>query len=111
VAKGPEQRVQSKECKAKSSDINVEERSNALHTRPSKDKDKINFSEVNMEKFLKMVFSPIVFGVLFLAPLIAQSMTAAGLQIFTLPNLIVGLFIGGGLGLMAYYRGSWIWIK
>ena len=107
--------MQSKECKAKSSDINVEERSNALHTRPSKDKDKdkdkINFSEVNMEKFLKMVFSPIVFGVLFLAPLIAQSMTAAGLQIFTLPNLIVGLFIGGGLGLMAYYRGSWIWIK
>ena len=64
-----------------------------------------------MAKFFYMVFSPIVFGVLFLAPLIAQSMTAAGLQIFALPNLIVGLFIGGGLGLMAHYRGSWIWIK
>jgi len=104
MAKGAEQ---------KSSDINVEERSNARHTRPSKSKskDKINSAGLNMAKFLKIVFSPIVFGVLFLAPLIAQSMTAAGLQVSTLPNLIVGLFIGGGLGLMAHYRGSWIWIK
>ena len=73
--------------------------------------DKIISAGLNMAKFFKIVFSPIVFGVLFLAPLIAQSMTAAGLQIFALPNLIVGLFIGGGLGLMAHYRGSWIWIK
>ena len=108
MAKGAEQ---------KSSDINVEERSNARHTRPSKSKskskskDKINSAGLNMAKFLKIVFSPIVFGVLFLAPLIGQSMTAAGLQVSTLPNLIVGLFIGGGLGLMAHYRGSWIWIK
>lgn len=64
-----------------------------------------------MEKILKLIFSPIVFGLFFLAPLIAQSMSAAGLQIFTLPNLLVGLVVGGGLGLMAHYRGSWIWIK
>ena len=70
-----------------------------------------SLEELIMEKFLKMVFSPIVFGLLFLAPLITQSMTAAGLQIFTLPNIIVGLFIGVGVGLMAHYRGSWIWIK
>ena len=64
-----------------------------------------------MENILKIIFSPIVFGLLFLAPLIAQSMTAAELQLFTLPNLLVALVIGGTWGLMAHFRGSWLWIR
>ena len=64
-----------------------------------------------MENILKIIFSPIVFGLLFLAPLIAQSMTAAELQLFTLPNLLVGLVIGGTWGPVAHFRGSWLWIR
>ena len=79
MAKGPEQRVQSKECKAKRSDIKVEERSNALHTRPSKskdededkdkDKDKINFSRINYGKISQDgLFTHRVWGAFFGTP-------------------------------------------
>ena len=64
-----------------------------------------------MEFLIKLIFSPIVFGLLFLAPLIAQSMTAMDLQLFAIPNLVLGLIIGGAWGLVAKLRGSWLWIK
>lgn len=64
-----------------------------------------------MELLLKLIFSPIVFGLLFLGPLIAQSMTAMDLQLFAIPNLLLGHVIGGAWGLIAKLKGSWLWIK
>ncbi len=64
-----------------------------------------------MEILIKLIFSPIVFGLLFLAPLISQSMTAMDLQLFAIPNLVLGLVIGGAWGSVAQLRGSWLWIK
>lgn len=62
------------------------------------------------EKLIKGYFSPLLFGVAFLGPLIAQSLIAANLATGT-PALITGLVLGGGLGLMAQLRGSWLWVK
>jgi hypothetical protein len=64
-----------------------------------------------MELLLRLIFSPITFGLLFLAPLIAQCMTAIDLQLFAIPNLLLGLVIGGAWGLIAKLKGSWLWIK
>jgi hypothetical protein len=63
-----------------------------------------------MQKLIKGYFSPLLFGLAFLTPLIAQSLTALGISTGT-PALITGLAIGGGLGLMAQLRGSWLWVK
>ena len=62
-------------------------------------------------KIIGFLFSPTAFGVGLLAPLIAQLMTFAGLSVVGVPDVIVGLFIGGQLGLIAQLRGSWVWVK
>ncbi|RPG30632.1 MAG: hypothetical protein CBC52_004025 [Gammaproteobacteria bacterium TMED92] len=62
-------------------------------------------------KLIRLLFSPLVFGLAFLAPLIAQSVIALNWQILGLDPLWTGLAVGGGLGLMAQLRGSWVWIK
>lgn len=54
-------------------------------------------------------YMPLIFGVGFLAPLIAQVIVRAG---WTLPfgaaPLAVGLVIGGLWGAQAQFRGRWI---
>lgn len=62
-------------------------------------------------KFILLLLSPLVFGLGFIAPLIAQCMTQFGLAIGNIDNLLVGLVIGGLWGVMAQYRGSWVWAK
>lgn len=62
-------------------------------------------------KLLGFLFSPLVFGLAFLAPLISQSLLALNWQIAGVDTIWVGLLIGGGLGLMAQIRGSWFWLK
>lgn len=62
-------------------------------------------------KLIKYLFSPLVFGFGFLAPLIAQMLTALDVSLLGTTNLVVGVVIGGLLGLIAQFRGSWIWIK
>ena len=62
-------------------------------------------------KLVKYLFSPLVFGLGFLAPLIAQTLTALDVSFLGTSNLVVGIVIGGLLGLIAQFRGSWIWIK
>lgn len=62
-------------------------------------------------KIISMLFSPFIFGIGFLAPLIAQSMTLFGYSIEGIHNLVPGLLIGGLWGLMAQYRGSWVWVN
>lgn len=52
---------------------------------------------------------PILFGALFIAPLIAQSLEAASLPApFGLQPLYFGLGIGLTLGVVAALRGRWI---
>lgn len=63
-----------------------------------------------MQKLIKGYFSPLLFGLAFLAPLIAQSLTALGISAGA-PALGIGLAVGGVLGLMAQLRGSWLWVK
>ena len=62
-------------------------------------------------KLLGLLFSPLVFGIAFLAPLIAQSLVALGVATADINPLWVGIIVGGGLGLAAQIRGSWFWIK
>ncbi len=52
---------------------------------------------------------PVLFGVAFLAPLIAQSLEAASLSApFGLRPLSFGLAVGLGLGVVAALRGRWV---
>lgn len=62
-------------------------------------------------KVVSFFFSPFVFGIGFLAPLIAQIIDLWGVPTGDVNSLIVGLILGGVLGLMAQLRGSWLWIK
>ena len=60
---------------------------------------------------IKTIFylGPMIFGLGFLAPLSAQIISAAGWTLpFGLTPLIAGLMIGGGLGLIAQIRGTWV---
>ena len=65
-------------------------------------------------KLIELVFKfgPLVFGVGFMAPLFAELISRADVGLpFGLTPLIAGLVLGGGLGLFAQVRGSWIWAK
>jgi hypothetical protein len=54
-------------------------------------------------------FGPLLFGLGFLTPLIAQVITTmAWTPPFGLTPLVTGLILGGGLGLLAQIRGRWI---
>ena len=61
--------------------------------------------------FVKILFSPIVFGFAFIGPLSAEIITALGIALPIGTPLYWGLLIGGLLGLMAQVRGSWVWVK
>jgi hypothetical protein len=64
-----------------------------------------------MEKAIQIFFSPLVFSIGFLMPLIAQSLLAMNLVTDQLFAYGTGLLIAVTLGLMAQVRGSWIWVK
>jgi hypothetical protein len=52
---------------------------------------------------------PVLFGIGFMAPLIAQSMDAASLSApLGLSNIGLGLILGVFLGTVAKWRGRWI---
>ncbi len=63
-----------------------------------------------MKTLITWFFSPLLFGLAFMAPLLAQILDRMDV---TLPiaNIWIGLALGLGLGLMAQFRGSWLWIK
>ena len=58
---------------------------------------------------LKLLFSPLAFGLGFLTPLFAQSLTAAGVAVDGVPNLVIGAIIGLSLAIIAQLRGGWLW--
>ena len=54
-------------------------------------------------------WGPVLFGIGFVAPLIAQSLGALSLAApFGLDPLAFGLLVGTGLGAVAKERGSWL---
>ncbi len=54
-------------------------------------------------------WGPVFFGIGFIAPLVAQSMDAAGIGApFGLATIQVGLVVGATTGLVAKIRGSWL---
>lgn len=54
-------------------------------------------------------WGPLWFGLGFIAPLVAQSMEAAGLSApFGMSEIAFGLAIGAVLGATAKRRGSWV---
>jgi hypothetical protein len=54
-------------------------------------------------------YGPVLFGIGFLAPLIAQSMDALSLEApLGLSNILLGLMIGVALGFGARVRGRWV---
>lgn len=55
-------------------------------------------------------FGPLLFGLGFLAPLFCELIELSGAALpFGMAPIAAGLILGGGLGLMAQLRGSWIW--
>ena len=62
-------------------------------------------------RLIAWVFSPTLFGLAFLGPLLSQSAIALDIAPDTITTLVVSLLVGTGWGLLAQRRGSWIWIK
>ena len=63
------------------------------------------------ERLLRLLFHPMTFAIGFIAPLTSQVLVATN-QLQPGPvSLFVGLLVGTVFGLMAMYRGSWLWIK
>ncbi|MFK7914004.1 MAG: hypothetical protein AB8B93_08825 [Pseudomonadales bacterium] len=60
---------------------------------------------------IKLLFSPLLFGIAFLGPLIAQTLIATNPALSSDSALYIGLACGLALGTVAQVRGSWIWIK
>ena len=64
-----------------------------------------------MEKAIRTLFyfGPLLFAFGFIAPLVAQSITALGLvPPFGLTSLHAGLIVGALMGIPAQFRGRWI---
>lgn len=62
-------------------------------------------------KLSAWIFSPVVFGLGFLGPLLSQSLVALGIAPNTTATVIICLLLGAGYGVFAQLRGSWLWIK
>ena len=62
-------------------------------------------------KFIKLLFLPITWAIGFLWPLIAQVLLAAELTGSISTAYLTAGVIALAWGLMAQYRGSWIWLK
>ena len=62
-------------------------------------------------KLLEYIFSPIVFSIGFVSPLIAQILLATSMVDEQRLAYGIGLGIGVALGVMAQFRGSWIWVR
>ncbi|MCR9194326.1 MAG: hypothetical protein NXH88_06320 [Hyphomonas sp.] len=64
-----------------------------------------------MQKVIQTIFyfGPLLFGFGFFAPLFAQIITQlAWTPPLGLTPLMTGLILGGGLGLLAQIRGTWV---
>lgn len=64
-----------------------------------------------IETLIKLLFAPLTFALLFLAPLFAQVLDALALSLPVASNLTIAFIVAGAWGLVAQLRGSWIWLK
>ena len=64
-----------------------------------------------MKKLIGVLFSPFVFSLGFLAPLIAQVLASTGVTVPDVETYYIGLLVAAMLGVIAQWRGSWLWVK
>ena len=64
-----------------------------------------------MKKLIGVLFSPFVFSLGFLAPLIAQVLASTGVTVPGVETYYSGLLVAAMLGVIAQWRGSWLWVK
>jgi len=72
------------------------------------------WSALMFVKLIELIFKfgPLVFGLGFLVPLIHELIARFDMALpFGVSAWGIAVAIGGGLGLMAQARGSWIWQK
>jgi len=66
---------------------------------------------MNVSDLLTLAYKwgPVLFGIGFIAPLVAQSLDAGGLSApFGVTGIQLGLAVGISAGLIAKRRGSWV---
>jgi len=61
-------------------------------------------------KLLTSLFSPLVFSIGFVSPLIAQILLASSWVAEQALAYGIGLGIGISLGILAQIKGSWLWV-
>ncbi len=64
-----------------------------------------------MELFFKLLLSPMAFAIGFLWPLATQSLVGLGYVEAGMSGVLAGAAIAIPFGILAQFRGSWIWIK
>ena len=64
-----------------------------------------------MKIIIGILFSPMAFAPGFLWPLATQLTISLQLAAPGSSAIIVGAVVAGTLGLLAQFRGSWLWIK
>ena len=64
-----------------------------------------------MQPLIRILFSPMVFAIGFLWPLITQAGQAAGLLDPGWQAIVVGALVAIPWGVMAQLRGSWMWVR
>ncbi len=64
-----------------------------------------------MQQIIKFIFSPIAFALGFVWPLITQVLIAGSLVAPGWTAIAVGAAIAIPWGLVAQFKGSWIWIR
>jgi hypothetical protein len=75
------------------------------------DESSVGLGELTTMDYLKKLkdYGPVLFGIGFIAPLIAQSMDAASLSApLGVSNIILGLVVGISMGIIAKLRGRWV---
>ncbi len=64
-----------------------------------------------MKYLLGVILAPVTFAIAFLWPLATQSGVALGLVEPGWSAVLMGAAIALPFGLLAQFRGSWVWIK
>jgi len=64
-----------------------------------------------MKIIIGILFSPMAFALGFLWPLATQLTISLQLAATGSSAILIGAVVAGTLGLLAQFRGSWLWIK
>jgi len=64
-----------------------------------------------VELIIKLILSPLAFALGFIWPLITQTLVALQWLPAGPSAVLAGALVATTLGLVAQFRGSWIWVK